>query len=168
MNFLNFFTSPTEAKRYSQLFDEIKSAFPQESEETIVKTSCIAGLLAQVAYADFSLDITEAEKITQALTSLNPSGSLCPQIVTEISTRHIKVIAGLENHLYIQPLRTLLTQDEKFELIKFLFAIAASDGDVTGDEVEDIRSISRGLNLTGAHFLAARAEYKDYLRAMRG
>ena len=47
-----------------------------------------------------------------------------------------------------------------------LFVIAASDGNVAAIESEEIRVISKGLELTNQHFLAARAEVADFLKAL--
>ena len=90
-----------------------------------------------------------------------------PKSVSDIATNHIKEMAGLENHLYVKPLNELMNKDERFDTVKALFLIAASDGSVESVESEEIRLINKGLELSHQHFVAARAEVKDFLKTLK-
>ena len=49
-----------------------------------------------------------------------------------------------------------------------LFAVAAADGVVTGDEEEEIRTISRGLLLEDRDYLAVRSAFGDKRSVLKG
>ncbi len=87
--------------------------------------------------------------------------------MANIAIVHIQEMAGLDNHLFYGPLKKYMTKEHRFEVLKSLFLVAASDGSVDGVESEEIRGICKGLELSSQHFLAARAEVVDYLKALK-
>lgn len=172
MSLLNFFKSQEHVDKYSQLHSILGKEFPMLGEKELVLTACIAGLMARVAYVDFHLDSKEQVKIIEILhqwKSSHPNEKIAIDMeqVAKIAISHVKDMAGLENHLYLTPLKDHMTKDERFSIIRALFMIAASDGSVEAIEAEEIRSISKGLELSNQHFLAARAEVSDYLEALK-
>jgi uncharacterized tellurite resistance protein B-like protein len=56
----------------------------------------------------------------------------------------------------MRELATSATEDERRHVVEILFAISAADGDMSIEEVEEIRVISRGLNLTHKDFIDAK------------
>jgi uncharacterized tellurite resistance protein B-like protein len=168
MKFWDLFKSPIakEQKTLSRLHDKIAPLFPPtlDGEEDLqIKIACVAGLLARVAYVDFDVDPSERE---QMATLLQEAGHLNEDeaiAIVAIALDEIKDMAGLENHKYCHPLNDLLNQDERYDLLVALFAIAASDGEISDLESEEIRLISQGLNLEHHHFVTARAVFREYL-----
>ena len=169
MDFLKFFSNEPEVeiKKYSSLFSVLQNEYPQMNEEGILITSCVAGLLARVAYVDFHLDVKEQEVMKDLLGQFHFIANIDPCIVAQIAIKHIKEMAGLENHLYVHPLKNLLSKDERYNIIQSLFLIAASDGSVEVVESEEIRLITKGFELSNQHFLAARAEVAKFLKSLR-
>lgn len=169
MSIFNFFKSSNEDEinKYSKLHKSLEVEFPELSEKDLILTSCIAGLLARVAYVDFHLDVEEAKKIEDVLGQWGFGFNVNSSNVARIAINHIKEMAGLENHLYVYPLKEHLSHDDRYKVLQSLFLVAASDGSVDGVESEEIRLITKGLELSGQHFLAARAEVAKYLTALR-
>lgn len=169
MSLFSFFknSSEVDVKKYSSLHDKLEKEYPFLSEEELVITGCVAGLLARVAYVDFELDPSEAEQIKKTLTDWNINPHVHTELIATIAIKHIKEMAGLENHLYVHPLKEFLTQDERFKVLQTLFVLAASDGEVAALESEEIRTICKGLELSNQHFLAARAEVAEFLKTLK-
>lgn len=169
LNFFKIFESNSEeeVRRYSKLFGILQAEYEQLKEEELLVISCIAGLFARVAYVDFKLDKNEVEKMRDLLRRFNLASVVNSEIVIDLAVEHIKEMAGLENHLYVHPLNSYLSKDERFKILQFLFLIAASDGSVEGVETEEIRIIAKGLELSTQHFLAARAEVAQYLKSLK-
>lgn len=153
-------------KEYGKLFDKLTKEYPSIEEETLVISSCIAGLMARVAYVDFHLDKNELIKMKSILTEWNINPNLNSNQIVEIAVDHIKEMAGLENHLYVKPLNKLMNKEDRFRLLEFLFIVAASDGKVEALESEEIRIICKGLELSNQHFLSARADVAEFLKAL--
>lgn len=164
--FKNIGGADKQVQQMSSLFKELQREFPNVAEDDLLKASCVAGLFARVAYVDFDLDSSELAKIEKLLDKWKLKG-IEPKSVSDIATNHIKEMAGLENHLYVKPLNELMNKDERFDTVKALFLIAASDGSVESVESEEIRLINKGLELSHQHFVAARAEVKDFLKTLK-
>ena len=169
MSILNFFKFNDEAvkEKYSKLHYSLEKEYPTISEEKLVTMACISGLLARVAYVDFNLDVKEVAQIKQSLSSLSITEDLDTDVITDIATKHVKDMAGLENHLYVHPLKKLLSHDERYKVLQSLFLVAACDGSVESVESEEIRMITKGLELSAQHFIAARAEVAEFLKVLK-
>jgi len=159
--------SESEVKKYSKLYDSLQLEFPDLEEEQLVITSCIAGLMARVAYTDFDLDEKEVEQMRKNLVDWKVSDKISQDQVVDMAVKHIKEMAGLENHLYVHPLKKFLTKDERYKVVQSLFLVAASDGSVENIESQEIKLITKGLELSTQHFLAARAEVVEFINALR-
>jgi uncharacterized tellurite resistance protein B-like protein len=85
----------------------------------------------------------------------------------QIALVDVKALCGIENHMYTGPLSTLLSNNQRYALLKSLFKIAASDGKAEQVESEEIRLICKGLLLEQKHFIAARATVADSLDALK-
>jgi uncharacterized tellurite resistance protein B-like protein len=169
MSILNFFKNEKkdQIQKYSKLYSSLEKEFPNLEEKDLVITSCIAGLMARVAYVDFHLDPEEVKQIEAVLAKWGFGFDVNSSDVAQMAINHIKEMAGLENHLYVHPLKDHLSVDDRYRVLQSLFLVAASDGNVDGVESEEIRLITKGLELSGQHFLAARAEVAKFLTALR-
>lgn len=169
MKFWDFFKAPAqnERKSLSRLHDKIEALFPEKNkngdEEEIVILACEAGLLARVAYCDFDLSDDEKKQIKTHLQNFAGLSLQEAQAVADLAIEEIKDLAGLENQKYAHPLIDLLDNDRRYQLVMALFAIAASGGEVSEKESEEIRQITTSLNLEHKHFIAARATVKEKL-----
>jgi uncharacterized tellurite resistance protein B-like protein len=169
MGFFDFFNNEEaeKVKKYNNLYLKVSEKYPNTPEKDLVLSSCIAGLLARVAYIDFDLHENEKAEIQKVIGNWNFHGELDSEVVANIAIDHIKEMAGLDNHLFYRPLKEYMTKEHRLEVLKSLFLVAASDGSVDGVESEEIRGICKGLELSSQHFLAARAEVVDYLKALK-
>ncbi len=171
MGFWNIFSnknSADSAKKYSSLHYEVKEMYPDMSEEQLIKITCIAGLFARVAYVDFSLEESEIDHMKAALKEMTDFKDEEINSIVGVANKHIKELAGLENHKYVYSLKEVMDQNERYKIIEALFYVAASDGTVSNDESEEIRIINKGFDLSDRHFAAARAKVSDKLGALRG
>lgn len=167
MAFWDLFKKQAQESNQSRLYDELKAELPDLDEVTLIKVACIAGLMARVAYVDFKLDASELAHIKSSLASWTDFDDEVIELVSSVAINHIKQLAGLENHLYVHPLKEVLDVDARFKLAEALFALAAADLSVENIESEEIRLICRGLELSDQHFLAARAKVLTHLKALQ-
>lgn len=169
MGFFDFFTSSasSEVKRYGKLYDSLQVEFPELEEKQLITMSCIAGLMARVAYTDFHLEESEVKAMQQVLSDWKISDAIDQSKVVQMAIDHIKDMAGLENHLYVHPLKTILSKEERYKVLQSLFLIAASDGQVENIESVEIKVICQGLELSPQHFISARAEVLEFINALK-
>lgn len=162
-----FATKKSQDTHVSGLHQKIAALLPNEDEREHILIACVSGLMARVAYIDFELHENEQVQIGKSLkqwTNLNDEEI---EAVKNIAIEEIKDLSGLENHKYCHPLNEILDNDQKYNLLKALFAIAAIDGEVEEKESEEIRVITKGLLLETKHFRSARATVIEYLKSLK-
>jgi uncharacterized tellurite resistance protein B-like protein len=164
----NLQSSNQTQKIAGRLQNKVEEILPQASEQEILTATCVAGLLVRVAYADLKISESEQQKITESLAKWTGLDKNLATAIAEIAKVEMEDLSGVENHLYCDPLNNYLSQTERSELLKCLFLVAASDGDVEAIETEEIRQITRGLNLEHQHFVAAKMTVAQSLKALRG
>ncbi|MBD67120.1 MAG: hypothetical protein CME62_18105 [Halobacteriovoraceae bacterium] len=169
MGFFDYFMGQEQdkVKKYSELYDVLAYEFPDLNEKELILASCLAGLLARVAYVDFKLDPKEMTKILEVLKMWDISDKLDPVVAGKMAMAHIKNMAGLDNHLYVHPLKEHLSENERYKVLQSLFLVAASDGNVAIVESEEIRLITKGLELSNQHFISAQAEVVEFINALK-
>ncbi|MCB9091515.1 MAG: TerB family tellurite resistance protein [Halobacteriovoraceae bacterium] len=168
MGFLDYFKfEDLTSERKSQLQHSIEELLPGLNEKTYIGYTCIAGLMARVASVDMVIDEREREFMIEALlewTDLNEDNA---KAITEIALNNVKTLASLESHLYCSPLVDNYSRENRFSIVRVLFQLSASDDEVINAESEEIRTITKALNLTHEHFISARAEVADKLKALK-
>jgi uncharacterized tellurite resistance protein B-like protein len=119
--------------------------------------------MARVAYVDFNIHADEQIYMEKALSDWLDFKPESIKAITKIALEHVVELSGTQNHYYCNPLIDLLDAHERHQIIKLLFQLAASDGQVTSDENEEIRSINQCLRLSDKHFVAARVDILEKL-----
>ena len=130
--------------------------------------SLFAFLLARVAHVDLvmqSAEIAEMERLVATHGGLTASQAA---MVIEIARATQKMLGPTHNFVAIREFRDAATNEQKLGLLHCLFAVAAADGVVTGDEEEEIRTISRGLLLEDRDYLAVRSAFGDKRSVLKG
>ena len=151
----------------SRLHQKVTDLLPDKDEETLLKVACVSGLLARVAFVDLHIDDSEKKVIIDSLIKWSDLSDDEAKAVAELCLEEIKDLAGVENHLYCLPLREALSEKERFNIIKALFAVAAADGNVDNGESEEIRNINHGLYLEHQHYISARSTILEHLGALK-
>ena len=169
MTFWDIFKNKNAAQpsRLSQLHDKLAAQLPEAPEDELIEIACIAGLLARVAYVDFDIDTREVYSMKNILKEWTNLPEKDIDAIVHLAIDEIKDLAGLENHKYCHPLNDILNNDQKYDLLKALFAIAASDEEVEQVENEEIRIICRGLRLQHNYYVSARATVLEKLGVLK-
>ena len=127
-----------------------------------------AFLLARVAHVDMvteSAEVAEMERLVATHGKLSASQAA---MVIEVARATQKLLGPTHNFLATREFRDATTPEQKLGLLHCLFAVAAADGSITGDEEEEIRTISRGLLLEDRDYLAVRSAFGDKRSVMQG
>jgi uncharacterized tellurite resistance protein B-like protein len=161
------FKNDEDKQEFSSLHEKILTYFPDANEREVIISTCIAGLCARVAYVDLDITDDEVGQLKKTLTDWTRLSDKNIEHIGEMAIAEMKSLSGLENHLYVLPLNDVLDKREKVEVLVALFALAASDGEVSNEESEEIRLISHGLRLNDQYFLAARATVLKKLKALK-
>jgi uncharacterized tellurite resistance protein B-like protein len=121
------------------------------SEEELRLLSLVGGLMAKVAYVDREVTEAEFDGMAKAIESI---WEVSPQLAAFVA--EVAVSAVDETYDIFRMMRELMdstNDEERRKLLDVLFAVAGADGQISYDETEEIRKISRGINLTHKDFI---------------
>ncbi len=154
-------------QQYSSLHHKIEKYFPNSNEREVIIATCVAGLCARVAYVDLDITDDEIRKLKEILRDWTRISPESIESIGNLAVDEMKELSGLENHLYATPLNDVLDKREKVEVLVALFALSAADGTVSNNESEEIRLVSKSLQLNDQFFTAARATVLKKLGALK-
>lgn len=120
-------------------------------------------VLARVAHADMHVDeseIHEMERIVREVAHLSESEAA---LVVQIAKSQAQHLGGTENYVVTREFRRITTREQRAELLHCIYAVAAADGTISGEESSEILSIAEQLGFTRAEANSLRAEYRDKL-----
>ena len=122
-----------------------------------------AYVLARVAHADLDVDeseMVEMERIVKTLAHLSdPEAAL----VVQIAKSQAQHLGGTENYVVTREFRQNATKQQRGELLECVYAVAAADGTISGDEQAEILAIAEELGFTRPEANAFRSHYRDKL-----
>lgn len=168
MAFMDFFKNvKTDNTGINDLHNELKEKFPNKDDNFLGKIACISGLLAKVAHCDLEVSKEEEKSMHIHLQEYGEFNNEEALIVVDLAILKMEKLKGLHTRDYCAPLTELLDKTQRYEVLKLLFSVAASDENVDNDEVETIRTICTGLLLEHKHFVAAKAGIKEHLGALK-
>lgn len=122
-----------------------------------------AYVLARVANADLEIDddeVAEMERIVKSIARLSDAEAA---LVIQIAKTQATALGGTENYVVTREFRSVATDEQRAELLECIYAVAAADGTITGDESSEILQIAEELGFTRPEANALRSRYRDKL-----
>ena len=78
-----------------------------------------------------------------------------------------RLLGGTENYVVTREFRSLSDRAERTRLLECLFAVAAADDTISGEESTEIAKIAEELGFTREEMIALRAPWLDKVSALR-
>jgi uncharacterized tellurite resistance protein B-like protein len=132
-------------------------------EADLRKLSLAGGLMARVAHVDRQVTEDEFDTMVNALQAGWDIAREAAAFVAEVAVSEIS--ADLDYFRLTRQFSTSTTEDERVRFLDVLFAVADADGQVSHDEIEEIRRIAKSLNLTHKQFIGAKLKIPRERRA---
>lgn len=120
----------------------------------IRKLCLAAGLMARVAGVDHVVDSVETTAMSAVLKRHWALTEEQAQLVAEIS--HHRIFRGLDSVRLVKRFKELTTRTERQEFLHCLFEVANAAEQTSFEEIEEIRSIAKGMDLSHQDFLDAK------------
>jgi len=124
------------------------------SDSDIRKLCLAAGLMARVAEVDHVISPEETRVMRDVLQRHWTLTAEQAQLVAEIS--HHRVFRGLDSVRLVKRFNDFTTRSERKDFLDCLFAVANATDNTSFDEIEEIREIAKGLELTHQDFIDAK------------
>ena len=129
--------------------------------------AAFAYILGRVAHADLEITPEESAAMERAVQTLGGLTEAEAVVVVEIAKSHNRLFGATDNYVVTRDFAAAATREERMALLECMFAVSASDSEVTGEEESEIRRIAAELGLERGDFLAARARYREYIALLR-
>jgi len=124
------------------------------SDSDIRKLCLAAGLMARVAEVDHVISPEETRVMCDVLQRHWTLTAEQAQLVAEIS--HHRVFRGLDSVRLVKRFNDFTTRTERKDFLDCLFAVANAADHTSFDEIEEIREIAKGLELSHQDFIDAK------------
>ncbi|MEJ2738018.1 MAG: TerB family tellurite resistance protein [Anaerolineae bacterium] len=123
-------------------------------DELLRALSLAGGMMAQVARVN--PEVTDAEVTTMA-GALQTHWHLTPEQAAFVAEVAVSETASLfDKYRLARQFANACDYHERVEFLDVLFAVAAADGEVSYEEIEEIRAIAQSLKLTHQDFIEAK------------
>lgn len=126
------------------------------SDEDLRKLSLVGGLMAKIAQLDRQVTESEFDSMVKIIQSNWDLGFEEATFVAEVAVSAIDVT--YDTFRMMREIATSSSVAERQRVLRTLFAVANSDGDMSFDEIEEIRVIARGLDLSHKDFIDAKLQ----------
>ena len=114
-------------------------------------------MLARVANADLEIDAAETAEMERSVRSLASLSESEAALVVQIAKTQSNVLGDTENYVVTREFRRIATREQRAQLLQCLYAVAAADGTISGDERSVIGAIAEELGFTRAEANALRS-----------
>lgn len=130
--------------------------------------AAFAYILGRVAHVDLEISEREALAMERILVALGGIGADEAVLVVQIAKAQHVLFGSTENYVVTRDFGRTASPEEKTALLECLFAVSASDENVSGDEENEIRKIAREMDMSHAEFIDARMKFREHIAALKG
>lgn len=127
--------------------------------------AAMALLLGRVAHADETVTGEERERMKKILAADLHLDEQQAEAVADLALEKTLCLS-MDRHLVLQHVRERVDHDERRDLVRSLFHLAAVH-DISSQESEEIRLITKGMLLTHPDYIALRSEFRDHLTLLK-
>ena len=148
------------------LFEGIERLLAGRPEDEVKRITAYAGLLGKVAYADLEVSAAEEARVRELLADELGLSAVDAEAVGGLLRAQRARLFLVEDYVYARLVNELCDREAKLALLRCLFAVAAADGAVTGEEDATIGNVARDLRLSQGDFIEARSTVRQSLAWM--
>lgn len=123
--------------------------------------AAFAYVLSRVANADLQITEVETEKMIEIVQREGSLTNAQAALVVEIAKSQNRLFGGTEDFLVTRELRQIASDAQRRQVLSCLFAVAAADNEITGEEEAQIWQIASELGFEHSDYVEARLAYTD-------
>lgn len=129
--------------------------------------AAFAYVLARVSAADLHIDELETAEMERIVTASGALPTDAAALVVEIAKSQARLLGGTENYVVTREYRRISTTEQRLDLMRCLYAVAAADGTISAAESTEISAIGDELGFTRVELNALRAAHREQLSELR-
>ena len=121
--------------------------------------AAFAYVLSRVAGADFQVTDVETAKMVELVHRLGQLTEAQAVLVVEIAKSQQRLFGGTENFLVTREFREIASEQQRFDLVRCMFAVAAADATISSEEEAQLWQTASELGCTRPEFTRIRGEF---------
>lgn len=129
--------------------------------------AAFAYVLTRVANADRVIHDVEVEEMERLVAEYGGLSGDLAVLVVQIARAQNQLLGGTEDYLVTRELAQVASREQKQELLRCLFAVAAADGSISVAEENEISRIHSELRIPRADLVAAKEPFARYLETIQ-
>ena len=166
LRFLGLHTSPgrdPEPQSLVEIGRQLDGAAPEEAR----LVAAFAYLLARVASADLRTDAVEQQEMKRRLEEIAGVEGERAELLATSAVRAAGSHSASDDYLVARAFRDMADHGEKLRLLRCLYAVAAADEHISGQEDNEIFEIASQLGLAHSDVIALRSEFRAHLGSLK-
>ena len=161
LDWLRGLTQSTEARGDTDTVRRIVAELDKLEPERARYLAAFAYVLSRVAGADFHISEVETVKMVELVHRLGQLTEAQALLVVEIAKSQQRLFGGTENFLVTREFREIASEQQRFDLLRCLFAVAAADATISSEEEAQLWQVAGELGFSRAEFTKVRGEYQE-------
>jgi uncharacterized tellurite resistance protein B-like protein len=149
--------------RESDTIRRIAGELEHLPEDQAKYLATFAYVLARIANADLAIDSSETAEMERIVHELAGLSLAEAALVVQIAQSQARNLGGTQDYLVTRQFRLLASREQRADLLACLYAVAAADGTIRGEESAEIAKIGEELGFTRAEANSLRTQYRDKL-----
>jgi uncharacterized tellurite resistance protein B-like protein len=129
--------------------------------------AAFAYVLSRVAGADLDISDVETAEMVRLVECVGHLPEAQAIVVVEIAKSQNRMFGGTENFLVTREFREIASAEQRRELLECVFAVAAADQAITGEEEAQLWQIASELGFRHEEYVQVRLRYSDKRTVLR-
>src|SRR5215475_830198 len=154
-------TAETETVR------KIVQKLEQLPEQQARYIAAFAYLLSRAARADLQIGADETAVMERIIMEQGGLPEELAVVVVQMAKTQNQLFGSTENYLVTREFERIATREQKLALLDCLFAVTASDENITNEEDNVVKQIASELRLSHADYISARSRFREYLAVLK-
>jgi tellurite resistance protein len=126
-----------------------------------------AYVLGRAAHADLSITPDEIAFIERTVIEVGELPEAQAVLVVEIARAQAELQGATEDYLVTREFTESATLEDRQRLLRFAFAVTASDDTITAEESAELNEIGKELGFSAGEVDAVRMDFSDQLSAIQ-
>jgi len=146
---------------------KIVQKLDQLPEQQARYIAAFAFLLSRAARADLQIDDDETSVMERLVMQQGGLPEEQAVVVVQMAKTQNQLFGSTENYLVTREFERIATREQKLALLDCLFAVTASDENITNEEDNVVKQIASELRLSHDDWIAARSRFREYLAVLK-
>ena len=146
---------------------KIVQKLDQLPEDQARYIAAFAYLLSRAARSDLKVSADETAVMERIVVQEGGLAEELAPIVVQMAKTQNQLFGATEDYLVTREFERIATPEQKFALLECLFAVTASDENISGEEDTAVKQIANELKLSHSDYIAARSRFREHLAVLK-